>query len=104
MIGDTDFIAVNNETITVDNTAGGKSLTATVTSGGATRRGQRALLTLETAEIRFTYDGTAPTTTVGHVMSPGDRIELIGYASINAFRAIRTGATSGTLQATLEVY
>ncbi len=55
------------------------------------------LVRLETAEIRFTVDGTAPTTTVG---TPMEALEVLTFASrpeLVAYRAIRTTATSGTL-------
>ena len=85
------------ETLTVDNTAGGVAMTAATYANGT-----RALITCEAAEVRYTYDGTAPTTTVGHLASIGTRIELVGPANLTQFRAIRTGGTSGTLQITYE--
>lgn len=57
-------------------------------------------MTLETAQIRFTIDGTAPTTSVGHLLNPGEMLKLDSLADITAFRAIRTGATSGSLRCT----
>ncbi len=57
-----------------------------------------ALLTLETAAIRFTEDGaTAPTSTVGTLMNPGDHVVVWGTNNVNNFKAIRTTATSGQL-------
>ena len=69
-----------------------------VTQGPAVR----AVLSLETAQIRFAYDGDAPTSTAGHLMDPGDVITLEGAQSISRFRAIRTGGTSGVLTVTYE--
>lgn len=97
-----DFVAINYETVTVAATAVG--ITSTVTTAGTLRRGQRALITAETAQMRYTYNGTTPTTTVGHILEAGQSIEVIGFASIDAFSIIRTGGTSGTIQVTMEVY
>ena len=53
---------------------------------------------LETAQIRFRLDGTDPTSTVGEVMNPYDRMTLTGMNDAENFRAIRTGGTSGNLR------
>ena len=85
--------ADDDESITVDNTVGGVGLT------GATYGTSRyALITAETAQMRFTVSGNAPTTTHGHLLNPGDTIYLDSLADITAFRAIRTGSVSGVLQ------
>ena len=85
--------AAVHESLTVDNTVGGVGF-----AGHAANI--YALITCETAQVRFTVDGTAPTTTVGHLLNPGDVLRLDSNADIAAFRAIRTGATSGVLKAT----
>lgn len=88
------------EQITVDNTAGGKSFTATKvepSGSGAFPQATTARCRLRTAEISFTYDGTAPTTTVGQLLEVGDYLEITGHDNIMRFRAIRTGASSGQL-------
>jgi hypothetical protein len=85
--------ADNYEAVTVDNTAGGVALTA-ATYG----RARYAILRLETAEIRYTKDGTtAPTDAVGVVVLPLEFIVLDNHDQIKNFRAIRTGGTSGVL-------
>ena len=83
------------EQITIDSTVGGKALTSTTYTTA-----RKALITVETAQIRFTVNGTAPTTTVGHIGDIGDTIELESNADIVAFRAIRTGGTSGLISVT----
>ena len=87
--------AAEFETVTIDNTAGGVALTAAkyVTC-------IKALISVETAQIRFTVDGTAPTTTVGHILNSGDVLSLTSNEDIAAFKAIRTGTSSGTIQVT----
>jgi hypothetical protein len=52
---------------------------------------------VETAQIRYRTDGTDPTATVGVLADVGDIITVYGSADVQAFRAIRTGGTSGTL-------
>ncbi len=102
--------AIGRETKTVDNTAGGVGLTATVykdkDGGGQFKQDARiAFITIdgdiETNDIRWTVDGTAPVAgTTGHLAQAGDVIELKGFGNITKFRAIREGASSGTLQVT----
>lgn len=89
--------AVDYETLAVDNTAGGVSLTATKVAK-AGNMGGFAILVLETAEIRFTTDGTAPTTTVGIPLEPYQSITIQGKDDLTRFRAIRTTSTSGSLK------
>lgn len=88
---------VTFENVTIDNTSAGIGFTAsTITPPGA------PIMTvckgkLETAQIRYRYDGTAPTTTVGAIVDIGDMVTITGYAYLQAFRAIRTGSSSGTI-------
>jgi len=60
----------------------------------------KALITLETAQIRITTDGTAASATVGHIINIDDVVTLEGSHQIASFRGFRTGATSGVLKAT----
>lgn len=53
---------------------------------------------LETAEIRYTLDGTTtPTTTVGTQLETNDSLTITGHDLMANFRAIRTTGTSGVL-------
>ena len=83
-----------HESLTVDSSAGGIALTAATIAGKS-----KALLTVETASCRFTVDGTAPTTTVGHLAQPGDVIRLESESELTKFRAIRDGSVSATIKA-----
>ena len=85
--------AAVHESLTVDNTVGGVGFTGHAAN-------IYALITCETAQVRFTVNGTAPTTTVGHLLNPGDTLKLDSNEDITAFRAIRTGSVSGVLKAT----
>ncbi len=58
-----------------------------------------ALCTLETASIRWTCDGTTPTSTVGHLMTVGEALEITGHKDIVDFKAIAP-STTGTLSCT----
>lgn len=88
--------SVGSEQLTVDNTTGGVSLTVP-------GRAKRALMSLRSGQIRFLDNGTAPTSALGHVLSSGDVVEYLDdnyQSALTAFRAIRTGGTSGTLDIT----
>lgn len=50
---------------------------------------------LETAQVRWRDDGTAPTASVGHLLEVGQVLEFDGKLSKLQF--IRTGGTSGAL-------
>ena len=59
---------------------------------------QEVYCTLETAAIRFTIDGTTPTTSVGHLLNTGDTLKLSNPNMIQNFSAIRTASTNGSLK------
>ena len=85
---------VGSQQLTVDATAGGVALTVPAAA-------KRALMSLTTAEIRFLDDTTAPTSTLGLVVSINEKITYMDsnyQSSLRDFRAIRTGATSGILE------
>ena len=84
------------EAITVDDTSGGVRLTASNVI--ATPPAKTALITVESAQIRWLDDGTAPTSTTGHVANPTDVIALDNVGRLFTFRAIRTGASSATIR------
>lgn len=79
------------ESKTIANTAAG--LTA-----GTYGKATHAEMTLETAQIRIRSDGTNPTASEGRLVEVGDQIILRSAAQIAAFKAIRTGGTSGVLK------
>lgn len=88
------------ETITVANSAIG--CTAATANPSNAPGAVRAVMTLETAQIRYRYDGTDPTSTVGHLLEIGETLVLEGADNIRRFKAIRTGSTSGALSTTYE--
>ena len=81
------------------------SVTGSVTSLTASKYGanvKRAVITVETAQLRYKYNGDDPTASEGHVSQPQDIITIRGTQNIQNFRAIRTGSTSATLHITYE--
>ena len=61
-----------------------------VTSGGASS----AFLTNYGAAIRYTYDGTTPSTTVGHVLPDGGILVLNGQNQMSAFKCYAVSGNS----------
>lgn len=98
-MGSTSILqAFATEAITVDNTVGGVRLT--LSNILTTPPAQAATITVETAQIRWLKDGTAPTSTTGHVANVGAILYLDNANDLANFRAIRTSATSATLRVT----
>lgn len=56
-----------------------------------------AVVTVETGTVRFWVDGTAPTTSTGHLCNPGDMIFLHTKSQVDNFKVISTTATYGVL-------
>ena len=87
-------------TLTVSTTAVGLSSASTPITHAATG----AIITLETAQIRWRADGTAPTSTTGHIMDISDILDFSegNWRDIlNRIQFIRTGSTDGALKITL---
>lgn len=86
------------EQITVANTAIGLTV-ANITPDGQMQATQ-AVCSLEGAEIRFSVDGSTPTTTVGHLAEIGERFTFNGHDTLVKLLMIRTGSVSGTMTCT----
>jgi len=60
-----------------------------------------ALVSCETAAARFTQDGTTPTTlattAIGHQLSVGGAIMVIGFEACKNFKAINDAASNGAV-------
>lgn len=52
---------------------------------------------LQGAQVRFRWDGTAPTSTVGTPLEIGDILTIDSHEDATRIRFIRTGATDGVL-------
>lgn len=100
-----DYKPLTHGTLTVDNTAGGVGVASVASAAPTNSQISQSTLCemgpLEGAQIRYTIDGTAPTTSVGHLLEIGERLVLESHEEIQKFKAIRTGSTSGTLPTTL---
>jgi hypothetical protein len=85
-------MAIDFESLTISTAA--VSITAAIID----QHHDDALVTVETAAVRFRIDGTAPTATVGHALEVGDVLELRGMGEIGKFQAIRRDGTDATLR------
>ncbi len=85
-------MAIDFETLTISSSA------VSITAGIIDQHHDDALITVETAAVRFRIDGTAPTATVGHILEPGDVLELRGVGELGKFQAIRRDGADATLQ------
>jgi hypothetical protein len=61
-----------------------------------------AFLTLNGGDIRYTYDGTTPTSSTGHVLRDGGTLTLVGQNQMGTFKCIQTGSTSSEISVTYE--
>lgn len=82
-----------HESIVVSSTAVGFTLT---NRGGA----QAAYVTTQSQELRYTVDGTTPTSTDGHAAAATSTFWVFGREAIRDFRAIRTGGSDATIKVT----
>lgn len=94
-----DYVGFAYEALTISTTA--VALTAAKYISGD-RKARVAHITVEAQALNYTYDGTTPTSSVGHNLTAGSVLTLSGYANIAAFRAIRSGGSDATLKVTYE--
>jgi hypothetical protein len=90
--------ALSYEAITVTNAVIGFTAGLLNPGGAAPPRG--AILTLETASIRWRIDGGNPSGTVGHLMATTDSIVLHGANTLANFRAYRATGADASLRVT----
>lgn len=60
--------------------------------GGFYKDAVKLFITVETNSIRLRWDGTNPTTSVGHLLTAGSSITLIGEQNISKLRMIAAAA------------
>ena len=92
--------AYDYEELTIADAAAGVGFTASILNTQVPPK--RVYITCETAQCRFRYDSTAPTTTTGHPFNPFDTMYIEGLSNMKNFLAIRTGTTSAKLLCTFE--
>ena len=86
-----------HESITVSNSSVGLTA-ATYSPGTQVLPTRGAIITVEDQNIRFRIDGSAPTTTVGHLAKNDDTITLGSIDDVVSFRAIRQGGVDATIK------
>ena len=99
----THLDAYSHESITVSTAALGFTTSETrKTISGTTQTvsAVEALITVESNPIRYTMDGTTPTSLVGHLLTDGDNITVSGMGNIKRFKMIRSGASDATVKVT----
>jgi len=75
------------------------SSTAVALTEAKAQLAQEAIVSVETDQVRYRLDGTAPTSSEGHLLEAGDYLVLRGYGQVNSFQAIRV-TTDATLRVT----
>ena len=83
-------------TITV-NGSPSRFSSSDINAGGGHLQANNAQCRLETAEIRYTLDGTTVTATTGTLLEVGEVLSLSGSDILNKFQAIITTLTSAQL-------
>lgn len=89
---------VTYESVTVAATSIG--ITSTIINPVGQPQQRACSARLETAQVRFRYDGTAPTAAEGTLLEVGEILDMRDVQTATAIRFIRTGATSGVLKVT----
>ena len=96
-----DGVAGGFETIgTTTSSIGFTAATITPTTGNfAGLLAKAAVISVETADIRFTIDGTVPTVTsgtgAGHLLENGSSFIIYGEKNVANFRCINAVGSSG---------
>lgn len=90
---DQELYTFAEEVITVADS----STRLTVSNVLSTPKPREVEVFVNTAQMRFRADGTDPTSSVGEILNPMDRLTLRSHADMWNFRGIRTGSTSATI-------
>ena len=95
------FISGVYEAIAISNVAKGFTTTCIKPTSGdfSGKVCQEVLCTLETDQIRFTLDGTTPTSAIGHLLEAGQNLTIKNPADIANFQCIRV-TTDASLKVT----
>ena len=96
-------VAFAFETVTASNGGAAVGLTAgTYKPASGTGDAEECWITLATGDIRYRYDGSNPTTSVGHVLQAGRALRLKGQHQMANFKAIASGAADGVMSVSYE--
>jgi|TARA_R110002020_G_scaffold456560_1_gene673136 hypothetical protein len=96
----TNVEALDFEQVTVDATSGGVGLTSSKYAPSGSPPRNVARISVDTASIKVTEDGTAPTASLGDTYAAGDQFIVSGVNSLRKLRMIRTTSTSGVINVT----
>jgi len=90
-------------TLAVVNTAavGLSSASPTLTAGHTVKR---AFITVETDQVRWRSDGTAPTSSEGHLLSVGDTLQFLDANYESVLRDIKFNAVTTTAALKITYY
>jgi len=89
--------AATFEDLTVSTTSVGITAT-TIRPSGQGQQNNFCTLYVAGANVRYRFDGTAPTTSVGAIASDGETISIDNTEQALAIRFIRDDATNASLQ------
>ena len=98
---DREDLTVGSATAT--GTGGTFVLDATKFAATGGNYASRAVVEVSGASIRFNWDGTVPTTALGHTADDDTSFTVEGWRNISAFQAVREDDTAGAADAKLIV-
>lgn len=87
--------------VTVSGTAGAVFTASDIQAGNGHPQAVAASCTLTGGNIRVTFDGTVPTTSLGEVVLIGGPYQIFPTPNLLNMQAIRDDSTSGVLSCTL---
>ncbi len=95
-------VAGSHESLTTATATGPTSAKILPTTGNfAGQRARSMIISVEVADIRFTIDGTTPTTTattaIGHLLPSAASYEIHGEQNVANFKCINAVNASGAL-------
>lgn len=83
--------AFDLETLTITSSTA-VSLTSSIYTPEGNKSATKALVSVKDNSVRYRTDGTAPTTSVGHLVTSGSEIELLTFREISNFKIIATAS------------
>lgn len=89
----------DDEAITIDGDV--RVLTESRYKSATNGNAKRAIITVETAQIRYRVTGDNPSSSVGHLLNADDVVTLVGIAAIANFKATKV-SSSGAIYVTYE--
>lgn len=66
-------------------------------TGGRFKRAVKAFISVETNSIRVRWDGTDPTASVGHLLTAGSSLTIIGEGNVTKIKMIRASADAAVM-------